>query len=334
MKTTRQLYCQYLLSSQINYTCTNLAEHFENLDHNSIYRYLKTEKLTPRLLWEKVKDTIVYSPAGAIIFDDTVLDKSYSSAIEGVRRQYSGNEHAVIKGIGLVNCVYYNPEVDRFWVLDYRVFDPDRDGKTKLDHVSEMLDQLSFRAVEFRFCLMDSWYATTAMMTRLIKDKKIFYCPLKKNRLVDDSLGEQSYRAIEILEWTADELQQGKIVKVKKFAGASRLKMFRVTVSTNRTDYIVTNDFTQSDTDEAQKVSGQRWKIEQFHREAKQITGIERCQCRLNRSQRNHIASALLVWLVFKELADKTAHTVYQLKHGLLSDYLKQQLRNPAIAFS
>jgi hypothetical protein len=54
----------------------------------------------------------------------------------------------------------------------------------------------------------------------------------------------------------------------------------------------------------------------------------------LNRSQRNHIASALLVWVVFKELADKTAQTVYQLKHGLLSDYLKQQLRNPAIAFS
>lgn len=110
--------------------------------------------------------------------------------------------------------------------------------------------------------------------------------------------------------------------------------MFRVTVSANRTDYIVTNDLTQSDTDEAQKVSSQRWKIEQFHREAKQITGLERCQCRVNPSQRNHIASTLLVWLVFKELADKAEQTVYQLKHGLLSDYLKQQLRNPAIAFN
>jgi hypothetical protein len=311
-----------------------LAEHFENLDHNSIYRYLKTEKLTPRLLWEKVKDTIVYSPQGAIIFDDTVLDKSYSSAIEGVRRQYSGNEHAVIKGIGLVTCVYYNPDGDRFWVVDYRVFDPERDGKTKLDHLSEMLDQLALRHVLFRFVLMDSWYATTALMTRLIAEEKIFYCPLKKNRLVDDSGGEAPYRRLETLSWTPDELQQGKLVKVKKFAQDTRLKMFRVVVSTNRTDYICTNDVTQSDTTEAQQVSGQRWKIEQFHREAKQITGIERCQCRLNRSQRNHIASALLVWIVFKELADKTAQTVYQLKHGLLSDYLKQQLRNPAIAFS
>lgn len=311
-----------------------MAEHFENLDHNSIYRYLKTEKLTPRLLWEKVKNQIIYSPNGCIIFDDTVLDKSYSFAIEGVRRQYSGNEHAVIKGIGLVNCVYYNPELDRFWVLDYRIFDPERDGKTKLDHVSEMLDSLKARAVSWSVALMDSWYATMPLMTRLIKEQKIFYCPLKKNRLVDDSGGEKPYTAIENLSWTDEELHAGKTIKVKKFAAATYLKMFRVTVSANRTDYIVTNDLTQSDTDDAQQVSGQRWKIEQFHREAKQITGIERCQCRLNRSQRNHIASALLVWVVFKELADTAGQTVYQLKHGLLSDYLKQQLRNPAIAFS
>ena len=151
---------------------------------------------------------------------------------------------------------------------------------------------------------------------------------------IDDSLGEKSYRAIETLDWTPGELLSGKIVKVKKFAFDTRLKLFRVTVSTNRTDHIVINDLTQSDTDEAQKASGQRWKIEQFHREAKQITGIEYCQCRLNRSQRNYIASALLVWVFFKELADKTAQTVYQLKHGLLSNYLKQQLRNPTITFS
>jgi len=38
----------------------------------------------------------------------------------------------------------------------------------------------------------------------------------------------------------------------------------------------------------------------------KQTTRLERCHCRLNRSQRNHIAAAMLVWLSVKELADKT----------------------------
>jgi len=334
VKTTRQIYCQYLLSSQINYTCTNLADHVDNLEHNSVYRYLKNERLTPRLIWEKARETLVQTADGYIIFDDTVADKSHSHEIEGVRRQYSGNAGGVVKGIGIVTCVYYNAAADRFWVIDYRIFDPDRDGKTKLDHLSEMLDSIERRGVEFSTVLMDSWYATTALMTRLIKAEKLFYCPIKRNRQVDQSGGKEPYQSVETLEWTAQEEQFGKTVKLRGFAGATHLKLFRVAVSTNRTEYIVTNDLTQSETNAVQKESGHRWKIEQFHREVKQTTGLERCQCRLNRAQRNHIAAAILVWLSVKELADKAEKTVYQLKQGLLSDYLIQQMRNPTIAFS
>ncbi len=59
MKFTKLDYCQYLLSSQINYTITNLAEHLENISHDKINYYLKKEKLTPRLLWDNVKDVIM-----------------------------------------------------------------------------------------------------------------------------------------------------------------------------------------------------------------------------------------------------------------------------------
>jgi len=246
---------------------------------------LKNERLTPRLIWEKARETLVQTAAGYIIFDDTVADKSHSHEIEGARRQYSGNAGGVVKGIGIVTCVYYNAACDRFWVIDYRIFDPDRDGKTKLDHVSEMLDSIERRGVEFSTVLMDSWYATTALMSRLIKSEKLFYCPIKRNRQVDESGGTEPYRAVETLEWAAAEEQTGKTVKLKGFAGATRLKLFRVAVSTHRTEYLVTNEMTQSDTDAAQKESRHRWKIEQFHREAKQTTGLERCQCRLNRSR-------------------------------------------------
>jgi hypothetical protein len=86
-------------SRQINYTITNLAEHLEDISHDKINNYLKNEKLTPRLLWDNVKNLIVPHEDAYIIFDDTVLDKRYSEEIEIVRRQYSGNEHGVIKGI-------------------------------------------------------------------------------------------------------------------------------------------------------------------------------------------------------------------------------------------
>ncbi len=126
-------------------------------------------------------------------------------------------------------------------------------------------------------------------------------------------------------------MKSGKIVKIKKFPQAKRVKLFRVTVSTDRTDFIATNDLSQDSTGVVQLVCKVRWKIEEFHRELKQLTGIESCQCRKGRIQRNHIACAILVWLRLKDLAYKSSQTIYQIKHGLLSNYLVQQLKRPPV---
>ena len=74
-----------------------------------------------------------------------------------------------------------------------------------------------------------------------------------------------------------------------------------------------------------------RWKIEQFHREIKQLTGIEQHQCRKARIQRNHIARAMLVWIRLPDIACQTQQTVYRVKHGLLENYLCHQLKNPSV---
>jgi hypothetical protein len=324
-----------LLSSQINYTITNLAEHLEQISHDKINRYLKNEKLTPRILWDNVKDLIVFDENAYIIFDDTVLDKRFSEEMEIVRRQYSGNEHGVVKGIGIVNCIYVNPKTLQFWVIDYRIFDPENDGLTKVDHVKNMLISLVYkRNLPFDTVLMDTWYAVNKLMLYIDSLDKIYYCPLKSNRLVDDSFGKEKYKNIKILEWNDEELEDGKILKVKGFPNNKKVKLFRVIVSTDKTDYIATNDLSQSSTDVAQKVCKIRWKVEEFHREIKQLTGIESCQCRKGRLQRNHIACAMLVWLRLKNLAYKIGETVYKIKHNLLSNYLIEQLKRPDIMMS
>ena len=56
--------------------------------------------------------------------------------------------------------MYVNPEPDQFWRIAYRLFVPDADGKTKLDHVADPLGQ---RGIGYRTVLMDNWYATTAL---------------------------------------------------------------------------------------------------------------------------------------------------------------------------
>lgn len=331
MSFTRLDYCQYLLSSQTNYTLTNLAEHLECFSHDTINRYLRGEKLTARLLWDNVKPVLQSNDNSSVIFDDTVIDKNFSCCIELVRRQYSGNEHRVIRGIGLISCVYVNGETGQFWVVDYRIYDPEGDGKTKLDHVADMLKNLVFhKHLPFARVLMDSWYAAQKLMALIEQLGKIYYCPLKRNRLVDDSGGIEPYKSLEKLAWSNQELQHGKLIKIKNFPKDKKVKLFRVTVSTDRTDYIVTNDLTQDSTNEVQQVNAIRWKIEQFHREVKQITGIEACQCRKARIQRNHIACAVLVWNFLKQTAYQCSQTVYQLKQGWLSGYLTEQLKCPS----
>jgi len=120
-KVTRLDYCQYLLVSQINDTLTHFADHCAQYSHDAINRYLRGEQITPRLVWENVKGQIVPTMEGYVLFDDTVLDKNASFAIELVRRQYSGNAKQVIKGIGVVTCVYVHPALDLFWLIDYRI---------------------------------------------------------------------------------------------------------------------------------------------------------------------------------------------------------------------
>ena len=43
---TKQKYVEYLVSTPINYTCTNLAEHLEGMSHDAVSDFLKRERLT------------------------------------------------------------------------------------------------------------------------------------------------------------------------------------------------------------------------------------------------------------------------------------------------
>jgi len=335
LKPTRLDYCQFLISSHTNFTNTHHAEHTANFSHDAVNRYLRKEKVTARMVWEHVKGDIVFSKRGCIVFDDSVLDKNHSHKIELVRLQYSGNAHRLIKGVGMVNCLYVNPDSGQYWVVDYRLFDPDGDGKTKLDHVHDMLIALvGAKAVAFDRVLFDSWYVSKDLMLLVESLGKIYYCPLKDNRQLDDTEGESKYCRADALQWSPDELAHGKVVKIKHFPKHHKVKLFRVAVSTLRTYFVATNDMRQDSTQATQDACALRWKIEQFHREIKQLTGIEKCQCRKARIQRNHIACAVLVWVRLTQLARKAGTNVYQLKRSLLSDYLRQELRSPSVSMA
>jgi Transposase DDE domain len=152
---------------------------------------------------------------------------------------------------------------------------------------------------------------------------------LKENRLVSLSK-EQGYIHLQQIELTPEQLQYGITVKLKEVP--FKVQLFKVVATNGDIEWVITNRAPGSiDTQVVQNENKVRWFIEQLHRELKQLTGIERCQCRKQRAQRNHFACCYHAWFSLKVVAKKLGKTLYQVKHNLWSDYLRNELRNPRI---
>ncbi len=102
---TKQQYVGYLICTIGNFTSSNLADHLDDVSHDVITDYLSSERHTARSLWELVSRLIQDSPEAFLLIDDSVQDKRYSRFIELVKMQYSGAEHGLVRGIGIVNLM-------------------------------------------------------------------------------------------------------------------------------------------------------------------------------------------------------------------------------------
>nr|WP_220483026.1 hypothetical protein [Rufibacter quisquiliarum] len=166
---SKKEYVEYLLSIPFNYTCTNLAAHKEAMSHNVVSDFLQRERFTPSQLWDIVKPHIEDSSTSVIIADNSVQDKRYSNFIELVKRQYWGSVHGLVKGIGLVNFVHSSGNDGDFFPIDYRVYSPETDRKTKNDHFREMFLRLvthkQLKARTILFTVVTSLSATSSSST-------------------------------------------------------------------------------------------------------------------------------------------------------------------------
>jgi hypothetical protein len=78
MTITKQQYVEYVISTPVNYTCTNVAAHLENVSHDAVNDYLRREKHTAHTLWELAEPLINNSSESYLVLDDSVQDKNYS----------------------------------------------------------------------------------------------------------------------------------------------------------------------------------------------------------------------------------------------------------------
>ena len=326
----KQAYISYLLSTQTNYTATHLANHQANLCHDSVSDFLRRERFTPTQLWQVVHPHIEDSAQAAIIVDDSVQDKRYSHFIELVKCQYSGNEHGTVRGIGLVNLVHSAGNDGDFWPIDYRIYHPETDDKTKNEHFQEMFIRLTtHKNIKARTILFDAWYGSVDNLKMIHRCGWTFFTTLKSNRKVSVNR-DRGYQNLDDLIFDQHRLVQGLVVKLQKLP--FQVKLFKIVATDGRIDWIVTNDLDQTvNRFVAELKNDNRWQVEDFHRGFKQLTGSENCQSRKARAQRNHLACCYHAWVSLKVKAKQLGTTIYQVKYSQFSDYLVNQLYYPTI---
>jgi len=327
---SKQQYVEYLICTIGNYTGSNLAEHLDDVSHAVITDYLSNERHTARGLWELVERMIKDNPEAFMLVDDSVQDKRYSRFIELVKMQYSGAEHGLVRGIGVVNLVHSAGVKQDFYPIDYRVYAPDQDGKTKNDHFADMVINAVFaKKIKAKRILFDSWYASAANLKLVHRLGLVFFTTLKSNRMVSLSK-EGGWIHLNDIEWTTKRLQNGVLVKLKEVP--FKVQLFKVVATDGDIDWVITNSPDETLTAQvAQDTNDVRWQIEELHRALKQLTGTEKCQCRKGRSQRTHLACCYHAWLSLKVKAKLLGKTLYQTKDDLFSDYLRTELAAPRI---
>jgi hypothetical protein len=184
--------------------------------------------------------------------------------------------------------------------------------------------------IKARNIAFDSWYASVDNLKMIHRSGWTFYTNVKSNRKVSITK-EAGYQHLEEIEWTCEELISGKLVRIKEVP--FWLKLFKLVDTNGNIEWVITNklaeDFTRLRAIQATQV---RWQVEEFHRSFKQLTGSERCQCRKERSQRNHLACCYAAWVAIKIKAQEMKATVYQVRNRLFTEFLKAQLQNPTIS--
>ncbi len=77
---------------------------------------------------------------------------------------------------------------------------------------------------------------------------------------------------------------------------------------------------------ERERVAGQVWTIETYHRGLKQFCGVERCQARSGRAQRNHIGWAIRAFLRLEHHRIRTGTSWFEAKMGIIRSALQLYL--------
>jgi hypothetical protein len=285
--------------------------------HDAFTRLLNRLEPDPEPLWDEVRP-FVRRCAGVLVLDDAVLDKPYARHMGLVGWFWSGKHRRVVRGINLLTLLW--TDGDGCWPCDYRLADP-ADGKrvTKNDHFRDLLAAAHGRGFRPRCVCFDAWYSGKDNLQAVRSYGWTFLTQVRSNRKVN--LNRQGNRPVSDLPISP----AGTVVHLEGFG---LVKVFRIVATNGDTEHWITNDL---DMDEGSRLSfaEQAWSIEEYHRGIKQHCGVERCQTRQARAQRNHIGLSIRAFLRLEYHRFTTGVSWFAAKLGIIREAVRAYLAQP-----
>ena len=125
-----------------------------------------------------------------------------------------------------------------------------------------------------------------------------------------------------------DEVAIAASGTVLHLRGYGLVKVFRIDAPDGDTEYWATNDLALGE-GVRRHYAEVSFAIENYHRELKQSCGVERCQVRTSRAQRNHIGLAVRAFLRLEWHFFTTGVSAFEAKLRLVRDAVRAYLARP-----
>jgi putative transposase len=311
-------YIHFLMAAANVFTCTEAArcypEGSDSPSHDAFTRLLQRWPPDTEALWIE-SSHLVRPGEGILIVDDTTLDKPYAKKMDLVYRQYSGKHHSVINGINITTLVW--TDGNSVIPVDFRIYDNCNDGKTKNDHLQDMLEKAKERGFRPDFVLFDSWYSSLDNLKKIRGNGWHWLTRLKKNRLVNPD----KTKNVQIS--TIDIPSDGRNVHLK---GYGFVKVFRIVSKDGDEEHWAT-DLIDMEEPDRKELARKSWKIEEYHRGIKQFCGVERCQARNGKSQRTHILFSIRAFLRLEVERIRTTRSWFESKQSVIRNAIKEYIK-------
>ena len=319
-KVTEYDYIDFLIGTQRVYSNTE-AERVQpdatgGPSHDAYTRQLHRLVPTTERLWSEARSHVDLNK-GCLIIDDSTLDKFYSRKIELVTRHWSGKHKRVVSGINLVTMLWTDGE--RYIPIDCRIYNKVKDALTKNGHFRSMLLTAFQRGFQPEFVLFDSWYASLKNLKLIRSVGWQWLTRLEHNRHVNpDRTGNIPVNQVDIP-------QAGRPVHLK---GYGMIKVFKIVRTDADIEYQASSSLDTSDLIRL-KYAELSWMIETYHRGVKQFCGIERCQARSEKAQRNYIELAMRAFLRIEYHCFVKGISWFEAKTSIIRDAVRAYLKKP-----